>query len=521
MRPRLPRPLLGGLIALLMTLPGAAAAQTQTTAPAAPRAPGPLGLNLPPPDRAALDGLGLNACPPPTARLDRLLYERTWGEGAALSCGNRVEGLLHLPQADPAYSAQPRTPQGGYDELVAELGRTQRELVIANMIWDEGPDAPGASVALAIARLREDLAAHPQRYPAGLTVRLLFGNTVRASAPFDPRANIYAAAEHLLAAGVPLTGDTVPGWRLEIASYAYTYPHSHMKVIVQDGERVLAGGFNISINHLPGDAPGGRGLDLADVGMWVRGPVARNALAAVRDTWEHSRLLTCSRPPRPGLLRRDCSLAAGPSPWPLVWPAPATPAGTAHVYPLYRRAGFTGADEALTELVGAARTRLDIVQSQIGGTAGCLGELSEVAGCSPLRQLPVWRAVVSAIRDHGVYVRLLLDYDTALQAETLGLLRALRLELRGLGLDDHLQTRWYGTAGGTHTKMIVVDGAMLVVGSQNLHFSSFGRAGLVEYSLATSDAGALREAQGLFDFEWARGTAIRTPWWLPALPGGG
>ncbi|MCP2013607.1 cardiolipin synthase [Deinococcus sp. HSC-46F16] len=516
MRPRLPRPLLGGLIALLTLLaaPGAEAAAQPL------QAPGPLGLNLPPPDRAALDGLGLNACPEPTARLDRLLYERTGGQGAALSCGNRVEGLLHLPQADPAYSAQPRTPQGGYDALVAELGRTRRELVIANMIWDEGADAPGASVALAIAALRRDLAAHPERYPAGLTVRLLFGNTVRASAPLDPRANIYAAAEHLLAAGVPLTGDTVPGWRLELASYAYTYPHSHMKVIVQDGERVLAGGFNISINHLPGDAPGGRGLDLADQGIWVRGPVARHALAAVRDTWELGRLLTCTRRPRPGLLRRDCTLAAGPSPWPLVWPTPAAPAGEAHVYPLYRRNGYTGADQAMAELFGASRTRLDIIQSQIGGTFGCVGELSELAGCAPQRQLPVWRAVVSAIRDHGVTVRLLLDYDPALQAETLGLLRALRLELRGLGLDDHLQARWYGTEGGAHTKMVLVDDEMLVVGSHNLHFSSFGRTGLVEYSLATSDAAAIAEAQGLFDFEWARGTAVKTPWWLPALPGG-
>lgn len=516
MRPRLPRPLLGGLIALLTLLaaPGAGVAAQPL------QAPGPLGLNLPPPDLAALNGLGLNSCPEPTARLDRLLYGRTWGQGAALSCGNRVEGLLHLPQADPAYSTQPRTPIGGYDALVAELGKTRRELVIANMLWSDGPDAPGASVALAIARLRTDLAAHPERYPAGLTVRLILGNTVRDDALLDPKANLYAAAEHLLAAGVPLTGDTVPGWRLELANYAYTYPHSHIKVIVQDGERVLAGGFNITVGHLPQGAPGGRGLDLADLGLWVRGPVARHALAAVRDTWEHSRLLTCARRPRPGKLRQDCTLAPGPSPWPLIWPAPAAQAGTAHVYPLYRRTGYLGPDEALAELLGAAHSRLDIVQSLVGGTLGCLGDLSEVAGCPPERQLPVWRAVVAAIRDHGVTVRLLMAYHPTRQAEPLGLLRAMRLELRKFGLEDHLQARWYGTEGGAHTKMVLVDGEMLVVGSHNLHFSSFGRTGLAEYSLATSDAAAIAEAQGLFEFEWARGTAIRTPWWLPALPGG-
>ncbi|MBB5233116.1 phospholipase D-like domain-containing protein [Deinococcus budaensis] len=478
---------------------------------------------LPPPDLAALDGLGLNRCPPPEAPLDRLLYDRTVGEGAALSCGNRIDGLLHFPQAhpfqaDPAGGAQPRTSQaqGGFGALYARLRQTRRELLIANMVWDDGPEAPGAGVARVIAELRRDLAEHPDRYPAGLTVRILLGNTVRLDALLDPTASAYAAARHLLAAGVPLLGDTVPGWRLELANYAYALPHSHLKLVVQDGEALLAGGYNISFFHVPAGLPGG--LDLTDLALAVRGPAARHGAAAFRDSWELSRRLSCRAVPTPQTLRRDCAFSAPTDPYPLLWPGPAAAAGGAHVYPLYRRRSYPDADEAVTALFGASERSIDLMQSQISGTLGCLGDLAEEPGCPPERQLPVWRAVVGAVRERGVTVRLLLDYDPLLQAETLGLLRGLHAELAPLGLAGHVQARWYGPAGGLHTKAALIDGAMLTVGSQNLHHSGFGPLGLNEYTLATSDPGAITEYRQMFAFEWARSRAIVAPWWLPAGP---
>ncbi|BDP41278.1 hypothetical protein DAETH_12470 [Deinococcus aetherius] len=471
---------------------------------------------LPRPDLAPLDGLGLNTCPPPASPLDRLLYERTHGQGAALSCGNRVEGLLHFPNADPAYSAQPPRAGGAFELLDDEVRKTRDELLIANMLWDDGPDAPGAGLARAVADLRRDLAAHPERHPRGLTVRLLLGNSIRLGDLLDPTANAYHAARHLLEAGVPLVGDTVPGWRLEIANYAYALPHSHVKLVVQDGETVLTGGFNVSLFHVPAQAPGGRGLDLADLAVRVHGPVARHAVATFRDGWRLSRGLTCRVNPTPATLRRDCSFSRPTSPWPLVWTGPAPAAGTARVYGLYRRSGYTDADDAVVALFGAARTSVDVMQSQVSGTLGCVGRLSEPGGCGPALGLPVWRAAVRAIRERGVRLRLLLDYDPLLQAETLAFLRGLEAELAPLGLADHVQARWYGPAGGLHTKAALIDAQMLTVGSQNLHHSAFGPLGLSEYTLATSDAGAIAEYRRMFAFEWGRSRPIRAPWWLPA-----
>lgn len=473
-----------------------------------------LGLNLPPPFPTALNGAGLNRCPPPAAPLDRLLYDRLTGEGADLSCGNRIEGLLPFP----GRQAGNQTPRGAFDELDARLLSTRRELLIQNMLWDDGPDAPGAGLARSIAALRRDVAEHPGRYPGGLTVRILLGNSVRFGDLLDPTANLYSAARHLLLAGVPLTGDTVPGWRLELANYTYAFPHNHVKLIVQDGERVLTGGFNITFHHLPKSAPGGHGQDIADLALAAEGPVARHAAAAFHDGWALSRLLTCRAGVTPETLRRDCSLSQATPRLPLSWTTPAPTAGSAHVYPLYRRNGYTDADDAVTALFGAASATIDVMQSQVSGTLGCVGDVAEQRGCPPERQLPVWRAAAQAVRERGVTLRLILDYDSTLQMETLAFLRGLHTELAPLGLASHVQARWYAGGSGLHTKAALVDGAMLVVGSQNLHHSAFGPLGLAEYSLATSDAGAVAEYRQLFETEWARAHTIRAPWWLPALP---
>lgn len=384
------------------------------------------------------------------------------------------------------------------------------------MLWDDGFNAPGAGIAEAIATLRRDVAEHPERHPDGLTVRLLLGNSIRFGALLDPTANIYSAARHLLLAGVPLVGDTVPGWHLELANYAYAFPHSHVKLVVQDGERVLTGGFNITFHHLPKAAPGGRGEGIADLAMGVEGPVARHAVAAFHDGWALSQLLTCRPGTTPQDVRRDCSLTQPTPRLSVRWASPTLPAGTADVYPLYRRNGLTDADDALAALFGAASSSIDVMQSQVSGTLGCLGDVEASRGCPPERQLPVWRAAAQAVRERGVTLRLLLDYDSTLQMETLAFLRGLRAELAPLGLAGHVQARWYGTEAGLHTKAALVDGQMLVVGSQNLHHSSFGPLGLAEYSLATSDAGAVKEFAQMFAFAWARGQDVQAPWWLPA-----
>ncbi|ACO45996.1 hypothetical protein Deide_11000 [Deinococcus deserti VCD115] len=473
---------------------------------------------LPAPNRLALDGLGVvSPCPRPEAPLDRILYDHLDGEGAALSCGNAFASLVHFPDAGPLNPSQASGPLGAFAVLADSIRGARREVLLENMIWDDDQPgrttpAPGALIAQAIADLRRDVRDHPERYPQGVSVRLLLGNSVRLDSLLNPESSAYSAARHLLLAGVPLAGDPVPGWHLEIANYAYFAPHDHAKLLIVDGEEVSAGGYNISWFHVPLRTRGGR--DLTDLALRVRGPVARHAVAAFRDAWLLSRTLQCPEGVTPATLQ-SCALGTQAQPFTLIWSSPPTPVGSSRVYGLYRRSGYNGADDAMTALLGAARTRIDLMQSQVSGTLRCSLSLLAPGGCPfPAEHLPVWQAIIGAVRERGVQVRLVVDHDPALQLETLAFLAGVQAALRPLGLQHHVQARWSGTDGGLHSKAALIDGQMLTVGSQNLHFSSFGDRGLNEYTLATSDPAALEAGQRTFEFEWGRSRPLSLPSWL-------
>ncbi|TNM72075.1 phospholipase [Deinococcus radiopugnans ATCC 19172] len=506
------------LLGVLLTLgAGVGASQLAPNAPPLTLLSGPLS----PPDLAALDGLGRAEaggpvdpdCPEPQAPLDRVLYDHLRGQGAALSCGNAFVGLTHFPNDDSGLSGQAPDPMGGFAVMARQIEGAKHEVLLANMLWDDGATSPGVLLAHAVAQLRASVAQHPERYPQGVTVRLMFGNSVRLDALLDPSSSVYSAARQLLEAGVPLSNDSVPGFTLELANYTYAYPHNHLKLLVIDGQETAAGGVNISFFHLPASTPGG--LDLTDLLLTLRGPVARHTVAAFRDSWLLSRRLQCGQDVSVAALRRGCALVDAAEPYPLFYTAPPRPAGTSRAYGLYRRAGYETQDAALPALFAAAGTSIDLMQSQVSGTMQCSLSLTAPGGCPfPQEILPVWQAIVGAIRDRGVRVRLVLDYDPLLQVEPLSLLSSLWAQLRPLGLEDHLQVRWSGTAGGMHTKAALVDDAMLAVGSLNLHFSSFGSRGLNEYTLATSDPAALKAGRQDFDFEWARSKPFELPYWL-------
>lgn len=505
------------LLGLMLTLgAGVGVSRLAPNAPPLTLLSGPLS----PPDLATLDGLrGAGEkelerdCPEPQAPLDRVLYDHLRGQGAALSCGNAFVRLIHFPNDDFGLSGQAPDPMGGFSVMARQIEGARHEVLLANMLWDDGADSPGVLLAHAVAQLRQAVAQHPERYPQGMTVRLMFGNSVRLDTLLDPTSSVYSAARQLLEAGVPLSNDPVKGFTLELANYTYAYPHNHLKLLVIDGQETAAGGVNISFFHLPASSPGG--LDLTDLLLTLRGPVARNTVAAFRDSWLLSRSLRCQEGVTVAALRRDCALVDAGSPYPLFYTAPPESEGNSRAYGLYRRAGYETQDAALPALFAAAQSSIDLMQSQISGTVQCSLSLTAPGGCPfPQEALPVWQAIVGAIRDRGVRVRLLLDYDSLLQVEPLALISGIRAYLKPLGLEDHLQVRWSGTVGGMHTKAALVDDAMLAVGSLNLHFSSFGSRGLNEYTLATSDLTALKAGRQDFDFEWARGKAFALPYWL-------
>jgi phosphatidylserine/phosphatidylglycerophosphate/cardiolipin synthase-like enzyme len=63
-----------------------------------------------------------------------------------------------------------------------------------------------------------------------------------------------------------------------------------------------------------------------------------------------------------------------------------------------------------------------------------------------------------------------------------------------------VELRFYN--GKIHAKSLLIDDQMLIIGSQNMHYSSWGEGGLNEYSLTTNHPQAIAEYKALFETKW-------------------
>jgi cardiolipin synthase len=63
-----------------------------------------------------------------------------------------------------------------------------------------------------------------------------------------------------------------------------------------------------------------------------------------------------------------------------------------------------------------------------------------------------------------------------------------------------VELRFYD--GKLHAKSTLIDGQFLMIGSHNMHYSSWGQNGLTEHTLMTNDPRAAAEYQALFEAKW-------------------
>ena len=62
--------------------------------------------------------------------------------------------------------------------------------------------------------------------------------------------------------------------------------------------------------------------------------------------------------------------------------------------------------------------------------------------------------------------------------------------------------------GRVHMKSTLIDRELLIVGSQNLHYSSFGEKGLLEFVVASDDPVAIDSYQSMFDYFWEQADPV-------------
>ncbi|QFP76926.1 phospholipase D-like domain-containing protein [Deinococcus sp. AJ005] len=469
----------------------------------------------------------MSACSEPTNALERVVWQVTTQDNRPdLSCQNEVYPLIRMPgpssagmpgevvapvdlAAEKALESQDPAAASGFDDVAALVLSARREVMFTTMQWQEGTLNPGQTLARALAGLYARVRADPAAYPDGMDVRLTLGNFPVVST-FEWGAEIWGALRDLKSAGVPLD-DPAHGWRMRLGNYVGTFPHSHVKLLVIDGELLMGAGFNYGFGHFPRNHPSGKGDNLFDLALVTRGPVAQDGVTVFEDLWIRSKVVECDAEPDPANPQQGCRLGArgvrgGP---PEV--RDAYPAGTQRVFSLYRREGFTEADQAVVAVLGAARSRVDLLQVNFSMDVSCIVALLNPALCTERDRLPYMTALLDAL-ERGVRVHLMTDEGGLGGIENRIALAYLGREMSKRGIPAaRFQARWFPTP--LHAKAILVDGEMLVVGSMNMHYSSWtqGPLGLAEYDLATTAPSVVSEFAGIYSDYWPQSEKVVLP----------
>lgn len=447
------------------------------------------------------------ACPEPTDPLELAVWRVATADGRPdLSCGNAFVEYQRTPRSAAV-------PEDAFARVAEGIRSARAEVLLTNMEWQAGPGHPGDVFAQAVADLYARVRADPAAYPQGMSVRLALGGFPELSGPDGGRYALRAVRD-LRMHGVPLS-DRAVGWRVTVMNYPYE-PHSHVKLSVIDGQDFTVAGYNFTDYHLPKSEPGGHGLH--DLGLHMRGPAAQQAVAVFDDLWRHSKQIGCPEGVAAADVLTRCWI--GPAD-PVVHPTSAQAAvvsGESRAFVLYRRPGEEQADRAVVNLLGAARSEIDLMEADFSPQVRCWLAYINPADCERT-EFPVYLAALMDAMERGMRVRVLTvnyGYGAAANRAAIALMRD---EARRRGLERLFDARY--VTFDMHTKALTVDRKMVVAGSMNFHFSSWGTSGLNEAVLATSDPQAAAQQQASFESVWTDPTqsrAVPEEAWLKDIP---
>jgi phosphatidylserine/phosphatidylglycerophosphate/cardiolipin synthase-like enzyme len=422
-------------------------------------------------------------------------------------CQNRFDQLLYTPNPTAPESEKPVSDQGAFDRVAELVTAAEYEVLFVTMQWDLPSPAgsPGSTLAQAVAALYERVRANPAAYPRGMTVRILLGN-IPELAFFDPTSQVYHTLQDLHDAGLTQVVNEEIGWRLEVANFGGQWPHAHTKFIVVDGKTAAAAGFNYSYLHLPAGHPSGQGLDMTDLGLQVTGPVAQAVLAAYDDLWSVSELTVCSRfpPPLPRLDFLWCdSLPTETTHPPEVLRFYPT-ADNANAFALHHTTAHLEADEALTAAMLAAEETIDIFEVNFSLDTVCLGAIVLIDLCEGEAAVPTYmHTLLAAIVENDVHVRAIVEESAFNGLENRIGIRWLLNEAAEHGKQENVEIKFADHK--MHGKALLIDNELLVIGSQNFHYSAWDSPSLTEYNLATEDSQAIADFLQEYEHHWSIG----------------
>lgn len=420
-------------------------------------------------------------------------------------CRNQFSHILYTPNPEPAFSDEPPTPNSAFDRVSAAIIKeAQYEVLFSTMQYEPStsPPSPGNVLAEGVAALYQEVKANPENYPRGMTVRILLGNYPVISS-LEWGSQLKDAISDFRAAGVESMVDPEIGWKLEFANFPGEYPHSHTKFVVIDGERTTSVGFNYGYLHFPKDHPSGMGYDLLDLGLAIIGPVAQEAMSVYDDMWEGADQIYCEDfyPEDGSDWQKTCvekKAVADHVPEVMRYYLP--PEGEINAFSLYRNSVFKEADNYISSVIASSQESIDMMETNFSLELVCMANIVIPDLCTFDNALPWMEALVESVKANGTHVRVIMENTNSNGLENRVAGQVLMEELTRLGLADKVELRFY--SGKIHAKSMVIDSQLLIIGSQNLHYSAWGEKGLNEYSLATDDPEAIAEYQALFETKW-------------------
>lgn len=396
-------------------------------------------------------------------------------------CGNQFDGLITLPPGEAAFQR--------FSDLAQEA---QYEIDFTTMIWDEqgsgAGDSPGRIFLDGVKELYDKVQANLINYPDGVRVRILIGlKEYILNGNQDQRTYVM---NELATREIPLEA---PKWNVEIAVYrdgdgdptgtGFLGTHSHVKLMVVDGNKVVTGGYNMQYLYLNESS-------YRDMGSEVSGPIAIRALTVFDRLWEDA--ISCIEINQDG----DCieSLVVLERHPALNTPIPV---GNDTIFSLYRDHTDKSADNAIAAAINAASDNVNIMQNRFVNSFFFIPQYS--------------RAILDVLQkgDAQVYVNLLVSGSYQDMVFSSG--GICDLEFR-LAVEDSSRLQYFNarsTNNPMHTKAISIDNSFVIVGSQNFDKSAWGNevslidwGDLVEYSLGIDNTDAATAFNQTFNEEW-------------------